>query len=77
LRLTSAHDEALIAGFGTLRAAIEGLGGSLVALDIPAPLKARIDVWGAQGDDLPLMRRVKAQFDPVGTLNPGRFVGGI
>ena len=36
-----------------------------------------LDVWGFDGDALGLMRRVKAQFDPAGTLNPGRFVGGI
>ncbi|HAH15677.1 MAG TPA: FAD-binding oxidoreductase, partial [Chloroflexi bacterium] len=33
--------------------------------------------WGPVRDDFTLMQRVKAQFDPKRTLNPGRFVGGI
>lgn len=33
--------------------------------------------WGPVRDDFALMQRVKAQFDPNRTLNPGRFVGGI
>jgi glycolate oxidase FAD binding subunit len=52
-------------------------GGSLVVLRSPPELKSRIDAWGDAGDALPLMRRVKEQFDPTGVLNPGRFVGGI
>jgi len=36
-----------------------------------------IDAWGSGGDAFPLMLRVKQQFDPRGTLNPGRFIGGI
>lgn len=55
-----------------LRTAMEQDGGSLVIL---GPTK--LDAWGSPGDALPLMRAVKAQFDPKGTLNPGRFVGGI
>ena len=56
----------------TLRAAIERDGGSLVILG-----PSKLDAWGSPGDALPLMRAVKAQFDPKATLNPGRFVGGI
>jgi glycolate oxidase FAD binding subunit len=36
-----------------------------------------IDAWGSGGDAYPLMMSVKQQFDPRGTLNPGRFIGGI
>jgi len=36
-----------------------------------------MDAWGSCGNALPLMLSVKQQFDPHGTLNPGRFVGGI
>jgi glycolate oxidase FAD binding subunit len=55
-----------------LRPELERAGGSLIILRGP-----RNDAWGAPGDTLPLLRAVKAQFDPKGTLNPGRFVGGI
>ncbi len=55
-----------------LRSAMEQDGGSVTML---GPTK--LDAWGSPGDALPLMRAVKAQFDPKGTLNPGRFVGGI
>ena len=57
---------------GTLRKTIEKDGGSLVILGTTT-----LDAWGSPGDALPLMRAVKAQLDPKGTLNPGRFVGGI
>jgi glycolate oxidase FAD binding subunit len=47
-----------------------------VILRRPAALAA-IDVWGNISDFFPLMVAVKQQFDPNGTLNRGRFVGGI
>jgi glycolate oxidase FAD binding subunit len=56
-----------------LRESIEQKKGSLVLLR-PHP---GMDAWGAAGDALPLMRAIKRQFDPRGTLNPGVFVGGI
>ncbi len=52
-------------------------GGSLVVLQCPLELKDKIDVWGPPGDGLSLMRRIKREFDPKSTLNPGRFIGGI
>jgi glycolate oxidase FAD binding subunit len=58
--------------FEGLRSTMEQDGGSLVILG-----KTNLDAWGSPGDAWPLMRAVKEQFDPKGTLNPGRFVGGI
>jgi len=55
-----------------LRAGLEREGGSLVILT-----KSSLDAWGSVGDTLPLMRALKQQLDPKGTLNPGRFAGGI
>ena len=60
----------------TLRPELEQVGGSLVVLHRPAAMQA-IDAWGSGRDVFPLMLSVKRQFDPRGTLNPGRFVGGI
>ncbi len=60
-----------------LRAAVEPLGGSIVVLHCPADVRQAIDMWGDAGDAVALMQRIKSQFDPKATLNPGRFVGGI
>jgi glycolate oxidase FAD binding subunit len=72
-RLEGASLEQII----SLRRAVEGLGGSLVVLECPVEWKGRFDVWGTNTDALPLMVRVKQQLDPAGTLNRGRFIGGI
>jgi glycolate oxidase FAD binding subunit len=47
-----------------------------VVLDAPTEAREKVDVWG-EGDAVPLMRRIKARFDPHGVCNPGIFVGGI
>src|SRR3712207_903923 len=52
-------------------------GGSVVVREAPLAFKKRVEVWGPLGSRLELSRRVKEKFDPRGTLNPGRFVGGI
>ena len=82
--LASADTDALVLAIEEARRVAERLGGSLVVTSAPVEVKQRIDVWGpstgsgqAAGSALPLMRRLKEQFDPRGTLNPGRFVGGI
>ena len=61
----------------TLRDELVKMGGTLVALACPVAIKRGFDVWGPPSDAQPLMVRVKQRFDPDGTLNPGRFVGGI
>jgi glycolate oxidase FAD binding subunit len=75
LRLDGSPDH-LHAALRELRAEFECGGGSLVILHRPAGI-APLDVWGNAGDALSLMCAVKQQFDPKGTLNRGRFVGGI
>ncbi len=60
-----------------LRAAAEDLGGALVVERCTPELKDRLDAWGAPGDDLGVMTKLKAAWDPKGILSPGRFVGGL
>jgi len=64
------------AALAALRAEFERDAGSLFIAHLPAGAGA-IDAWGSPGDSFPVMLRVKQQFDPRGTLNPGRFVGGL
>jgi len=66
----------LASALKSLRAVLEGAGGSLAIAHHPAAMPL-LDAWGEPGDALPLMRAVKQQLDPKDTLNPGRFVGGI
>jgi glycolate oxidase FAD binding subunit len=77
LRLETAHADFLADSLQDLRTRLESRGGSLSILRCPPDVKSKMDVWGTAGDALPLMRSIKAQFDPKGTLNPGRFIAGI
>jgi len=73
-----ATDSAQFADFiSSLRVFLAPASGTAVVLQGPAALRQKIDVWGAAGNALPLMKRIKEQFDPRGILNRGRFVGGI
>ena len=68
--------EGIAAAMRGLREWLEGKGGSLAIVRRPEGM-AEIDAWGKPGDALGLMQAVKRQFDPIGTLNPKHFVGGI
>lgn len=77
MRLDAASHDDLVTAVSQLRSEIRSFGGSLAVLKCAPEVKPRIEVWGEPGDSLPLMRRVKHQFDPADTLNAGRFVGGL
>ncbi|MFY9583090.1 MAG: FAD-binding oxidoreductase [Candidatus Acidiferrales bacterium] len=77
VRLSGSQEQALPAAAAKLRSELEQLSGTLAVLHCPPAVKKDIEVWGSTGDAQALMRRVKEQLDPTGTLNPGRFVGGI
>ena len=51
--------------------------GNLVVEMSPATIKEKVDVWGHPRSDLRVVRSLKAEIDPAGILNPGRFVGGV
>ncbi len=74
--LPAADPDAVAATVERLRADVAPHDGSVVVLQAPPEVKARLDVWGSVGP-LDLMRRIKDRFDPDHRLSPGRFVGGI
>jgi glycolate oxidase FAD binding subunit len=61
----------------SVREAARRLGGTSVVVRCDPKLKAEIDVFGEPPTSFHLMRSVKEQFDPRGTLSPGRFVGRL
>jgi FAD/FMN-containing dehydrogenase len=41
-------------------------------------MREAVDPWGpVPAPSLAVMRAIKAEFDPTGVLNAGRFVGGL
>ena len=66
--------EAIVVG---AREVVHALGGRVVVERCPLDVKRRLDVWDEVGEPLEIMRRMKNQYDPKGTLNPGRYVGRI
>lgn len=51
--------------------------GNLGVEASPPSVKERVDVWGKPRGDYRIMHRIKEGIDPAGTLNPGRFIGGM
>lgn len=66
----------VVEGLDGLRTLAARHGGSAVLRCATPDVKQACDVWGPV-PALPLMRRVKDEFDPGHRLAPGRFVGGI
>jgi len=63
-----------------LRTFVRGESGSLVLEACPVTAKqgeTGLDPWGDVGSGFPVMRALKENLDPKGTLNPGRFVGRL
>ncbi len=69
----SSSDAAMELTLSQARAA----GATAIVERCPPQLKTGLDVWGDVRDALAIMRRLKAQYDPKGILNPGRFAGRI
>jgi glycolate oxidase FAD binding subunit len=70
-------DAATMRALADLREACARLEGSLLLWSAGPELKRAFDPWGPSGYPLPLMRKLKQEFDPQQVLNPGRYVGGI
>jgi glycolate oxidase FAD binding subunit len=74
LEVDTVAEEAPVAN---LRDKVTSCGGTCIVAVAPLQVKAKIDVWDGESGPLDLMRRLKAEFDPRGVLNRGRFAGGI
>jgi len=70
-------DESMIEAVRTLLAECRNAGGNLVVQRAPVELKKDLPVWGEQGSDLPLMKRIRVEIDPANLMSPGRFAVGV
>jgi glycolate oxidase FAD binding subunit len=66
-----------VKALGWLRDQARALSGELVVEWAPLAVKEEVSVWDAASPAVRIMQRIKAQLDPKGVMNPGRFVGGI
>jgi glycolate oxidase FAD binding subunit len=76
-RWDAGEDGALRDALAAVRASLAPIGGYVVVEDAPAALRPGLDIWGPPPPTLTLMRALKAQWDPQGVLNPGRYVVGL
>jgi glycolate oxidase FAD binding subunit len=68
----------VVALVARLRESVAEHGGYVVVRRGPRDVRTALDPWGPiEPSAFELMRRIKAEFDPAGVLNPGRFVGGL
>jgi glycolate oxidase FAD binding subunit len=68
---------ATVKALTSLRDQARTAGGELVLEWAPLAVKEEVSVWDAPSAAVRVMQRIKAQLDPKGIMNPGRFVGGI
>jgi glycolate oxidase FAD binding subunit len=57
-----------------LRTYCQANQGFLTILEAPQVIKAQLDVWGYQGNDIKTIKAIKNQFDPQNILNCDRFI---
>ena len=69
--------QALSDRLALLRRQATPAGGYLVVTQGLAELDPGFEPWGDAGPSLRVMRALKQRFDPRGTLNCGRYVGGM
>jgi glycolate oxidase FAD binding subunit len=73
----AATPDELAPALPALRELTQRHSGHLLLARAPGGLKTAGDVWFPVPPALPLMRGLKAAFDPHNILNPGRYVAGL
>ncbi len=73
VRFSGGTPEGQAAAFGELRERALALGASVLLRQRPAEVDALVDPLGPPPPTAPLLKAIKARFDPGGRLAPGRF----
>jgi glycolate oxidase FAD binding subunit len=73
----SVPDDENLSFIGSVTGTITKYQSSYVIEKCPLVVKQNMDVFSDVGNSIELMRRIKNQYDPANTLNPGRFAGKI
>ncbi|HSM02567.1 MAG TPA: FAD-binding oxidoreductase [Acidimicrobiia bacterium] len=73
--VTASFGEIQAQALGALRSWAEAKGGAMVLQSRPKGFD--LDPWGMPPSTVALQRRIKAVFDPVGVMAPGRLPGGL
>lgn len=71
------EDEIILRVLHKLRNSAEKRGGYAVVDRISRDLRQKFDIWGDRIVHRPLLVAIKRTIDPKGTLNDGRFAGGL
>jgi glycolate oxidase FAD binding subunit len=72
-----ANEQELTILIDKLRTALASLEANVIVRSAPIGAKQKISVWGDPRTEHFMAQRLKANFDPDGIFNPGRFVGGL
>ena len=70
-------DTAAISFVNSVVGMVSKYQSSYVIEKCPVAVKHQLDAFSDVGSSIDVMRRIKAQYDPTNTLNPGRFAGKI